>query len=382
MNNLTYGNKVSLYRQMANSLKQRIRAGQYHKGHKLPSLRQLSAEFGVSLSVAQRALRHLESEGVVLAHHGRDVRLVDESSCRKAALSFGFIHPYSWKWSFEHFIHSHIDQAFAEKDHFLITRSSGDDPKQEREMAELLIANGVQGLVLWPCNDDPNEGFFLELSRRIPVVLLDRLFRGGTLPSVVFDYQTVGHDICRTLLVREKRKRLLVLADNLRISSFEEMAQGIQDEAVALRRPGDVTLVKFPISQIIHGVVNRDWSLVDVCAPQVERLLAEDAYDAVCCTQGQFLQYVLVETGIVDRFPHLQYATLTNGPNQGSRRYNSLHLLEWLCDYRKVLATVAQMMQNQALQKRVPKKQVRIPIVLAESSTGRTSKEESRNTYE
>ncbi|MBN1555105.1 MAG: GntR family transcriptional regulator [Phycisphaerae bacterium] len=362
MNKLAYGKKMSLYQQMAHSLKKRIRAGEYRAGRTLPSLRALSREFGVSLSVAQRALRHLESKGVVLAQHGRDVQLVDTSTCRRAALSFGFIHPYSWEWSFENFIHSTIDQAFAERDNFLITRSSLDDPKQERDIAEHLIDNGVQGMVLWACDDDPNESYFLELAKRIPVVLLDRVFRGGQLPSVVLDYRSAGHDICRVLLEEQKRKRLLVLSDNLHISSFEEMTEGIQDQAVTLGRPGDVTLVKFPISKIIDDIFNRDWSLVDQCAPQVERLLKEDGYDAVCCTQGQFLDYVIAETGLADQFPELLYATLTTGRNTGSRKYNRLNVVNWLCDYRKALSTVAEMVQDRVLNKRVSKTRVRIPI--------------------
>lgn len=362
MNKIAHGTKMSLYQQMANSLKKQIRTGEYHLDKPLPPLRVLSRNFGVSLSVAQRALRHLEREGVVSAQHGKGVRLVDDSACKRAALSFGFIHPYSWDSHFENFIHSHIDQAFAERDNFLITRSSLDDPKQERQIAKHLIDNGVQGLVLWPCSNDPNESYFEDLSKRMPVVLLDRLFRGGKLPSVCLDYRSAGHDICRTLLVEQKRKRMLVISDNLHISSFDDMVQGIQDEAVAIERPGDVTLVKFPISKIISGVVRRDWSLVDQYAPQVERLLAENAYDAVCCMQDEFINLVMVETGITDRFSSLVYATLTSGPNQGPRKYDSLNLINWLCDFRKLLSTVAEMAQDCVFNKRPLKTNASIPI--------------------
>ncbi|MDR6680227.1 PLP-dependent aminotransferase family protein [Pseudomonas oryzihabitans] len=55
------------YRELAENLKQRILGGLYREGQKLPSLRKLSQEYGVSVGTVQNAYVLLEEEGLVYA---------------------------------------------------------------------------------------------------------------------------------------------------------------------------------------------------------------------------------------------------------------------------------------------------------------------------
>ena len=86
---LISGNKVPLYHQVAQTLKQRVRTGLYRSGNPLPSLRTLGEEFKVSPSVIYRAVRDLEESGIVVTHHGKEVRVKEEEGCEKAAIVFG-----------------------------------------------------------------------------------------------------------------------------------------------------------------------------------------------------------------------------------------------------------------------------------------------------
>jgi GntR family transcriptional regulator len=54
------------YRQLAAILRQRITAGEYPAGRRLPSIIELSAESGVSVKTVQRALAVLADEGLVV----------------------------------------------------------------------------------------------------------------------------------------------------------------------------------------------------------------------------------------------------------------------------------------------------------------------------
>ena len=54
-----------LYRNLAEILGERIEQGLYRPGDRLPSVRVLSQEHGVSLSTVQQAYRELEDEGLV-----------------------------------------------------------------------------------------------------------------------------------------------------------------------------------------------------------------------------------------------------------------------------------------------------------------------------
>jgi len=58
---------MKLYEQLADNLREHIEQGLFQIGERLPSVRQLSAEHGVSISTVQEAYRYLEMESLVEA---------------------------------------------------------------------------------------------------------------------------------------------------------------------------------------------------------------------------------------------------------------------------------------------------------------------------
>lgn len=58
------------YEQLADSLRERIRSGEFQPGDKLPSRSHLEVEYGVSDPVIGSAMRILRDEGLVEALHG------------------------------------------------------------------------------------------------------------------------------------------------------------------------------------------------------------------------------------------------------------------------------------------------------------------------
>lgn len=59
-----------IWRQVAEAIAARIADGTYPVGSKVPSVVELSAEFGIAASTAQKALAHLKAEGLVRAEVG------------------------------------------------------------------------------------------------------------------------------------------------------------------------------------------------------------------------------------------------------------------------------------------------------------------------
>lgn len=55
---------MKLYEQLADTLGQRIEQGYFQSGDKLPSIRNLAQEHGVSISTVQEAYRLLEDRGL------------------------------------------------------------------------------------------------------------------------------------------------------------------------------------------------------------------------------------------------------------------------------------------------------------------------------
>ena len=67
----------------------------------------------------------------------------------------------------------------------LLVVSSNDEIERERAGVEHLIARQIDGLMVVPCSPDPEP--YLEWSRRVPLVLVDRRIDGADLPYVVTD---------------------------------------------------------------------------------------------------------------------------------------------------------------------------------------------------
>ncbi|MEV5437303.1 winged helix-turn-helix domain-containing protein [Streptomyces sp. NPDC052682] len=59
-----------VWRQVAATIATRIADGQYPVGSRVPSVVELSAEFGIATSTAQKALAHLKAEGLIRAEVG------------------------------------------------------------------------------------------------------------------------------------------------------------------------------------------------------------------------------------------------------------------------------------------------------------------------
>lgn len=65
--------RAFLYSDVVAALRTRIARGTYPPGSRLPSLSELTKEFGVSAITVRRALRDLTYEGLVIGHQGRGV---------------------------------------------------------------------------------------------------------------------------------------------------------------------------------------------------------------------------------------------------------------------------------------------------------------------
>lgn len=87
-----------LYQQVAQQIEERIRAGEFKVGHRLPAERTLISEFGVSRSVLREALIVLELKGLVDIRVGAGTFVVEprgEAAVkREAGLSFDDVGPF------------------------------------------------------------------------------------------------------------------------------------------------------------------------------------------------------------------------------------------------------------------------------------------------
>ncbi|WP_433243790.1 GntR family transcriptional regulator [Actinomadura nitritigenes] len=69
-----------LFEQVAEVIAARIEAGTYPVGRRIPAVRAMADEFGVSQSTAEAAARVLRSRGLTRATHGRGTFVIAKPS--------------------------------------------------------------------------------------------------------------------------------------------------------------------------------------------------------------------------------------------------------------------------------------------------------------
>ena len=89
---------MTLYVNLAELLGTRIEQGFYRPGDRLPSVRALSVEHGVSLSTVQQAYRVLEDSGLAIAE--TQVRLLRPGQSRTAGAAGRLAARPSGRWIF------------------------------------------------------------------------------------------------------------------------------------------------------------------------------------------------------------------------------------------------------------------------------------------
>jgi len=60
-----------MYLQIKEQIRHRIALGDWKSGHEVPSIRALAIELRVSVITIKRAYAELESEGLIVTHHGK-----------------------------------------------------------------------------------------------------------------------------------------------------------------------------------------------------------------------------------------------------------------------------------------------------------------------
>jgi len=97
---LDRGSKEPLYRQLRRLLEQRLLSGEYARGARLPSSRELALELGLSRNTVNTAYQELVAEGFLVARPRSGLYLNDEVSLSQATAKAGRgVPPASLAWS-------------------------------------------------------------------------------------------------------------------------------------------------------------------------------------------------------------------------------------------------------------------------------------------
>jgi LacI family transcriptional regulator len=181
--------KQPLHRTISDSLRESILSGKYRKAQRLPSEAQLVAQFGASRPTVARAMRDLQTEGLIERRAGSGSYVCGESN-HPATRQFGLLIPGFGTTEIFELICGEIASLARVHDYTVLWGSSAqprheDDMSRDyaEELCEQFIQRRVSGVFFAPFEfsvekEKANERLATRLrDAGIPVVLLDRDLR-------------------------------------------------------------------------------------------------------------------------------------------------------------------------------------------------------------
>ena len=213
------------YTILKNELMAYIKKEKLENGDKLLTVREIMKKYRASQATVTRTFELLESENIIERHHGDGIYL--KSLKKNEILSIGVILPDSENTYFNSF----LNQLFYCKENNLINiniKISANDYSRERQAADELIKQGIQGLIIIFEPGLANLKYFEKIdAARFPVISISRNLQNSRLNYIVPDNYQAGV-LAAEYLLSQSCTSLLYLG-NKKMRKIDERFTGFRD---------------------------------------------------------------------------------------------------------------------------------------------------------
>lgn len=187
-----------------------LETGYLKAGDRLPPVRALERQYGVSRNSVLQALSLLEQQGYLYRRHGAGVFVAGQSpSPQREALLLGFAGPNVYADLMLR-VYEGIEQVARLHRMHVVVGSTSNDYELERWQIARMVELGCRAIVLFPCTrtesqlrQDYLKSEFLDT----PIVLVDTAYPEQQRPQVVFDNYRAGYEMTQ-LLLHEGHRRI------------------------------------------------------------------------------------------------------------------------------------------------------------------------------
>lgn len=277
---MNYDSRSPLYMQVQRFIQNRIEQGELQPHERIPTEKELMDQFQVSRITVVNALASLVKEGIIYRVPGRGsfvaepqstavqtnepetvsdhanqepASLGDAPNHRLKLRTVGFVMPTLNDY-FEIRIINAIKQTLKERGLQLIIAFSGGSKEQEESQIREFLAMGVEGLLLFPVDEDLYNEEILSLKvNRFPFVLIDRYLPGVETHFVCSDNR-LGAKMAVQHLMELGHRQIAICTDAYRETmSVQDRIHGYMDayqESGAMINPAliltDFTVPKDP----------------------------------------------------------------------------------------------------------------------------------------
>lgn len=175
--------------------------------------------YRISAATRKRVEAYVEEHEVLINHAARSLKL-------QRSDTIGLVVPHLENAFFARLM-SHLESCCREHGLMLLTASSHEDPGQETHAIRSLLARGVDGMVIAPCQT-PDRALFAPYLKRVGVILVDRAYAGAPFPLVASNHREGARQLTQRLR-EQSGDDLLFLCAKPRLPSIRERIQGFQD---------------------------------------------------------------------------------------------------------------------------------------------------------
>jgi len=248
-----------LYKQIYQQLLLDIRAGKYPPGSQLPTEKELARAYGVSRITSKRALAELAEAGLIDRIRGRgsfvhiDARHTERPAPAQRPRRIGFI-AQDLGHAFGLELLAGVERESGQLGLSLLLRLTGGSQEAEMAAIEEMLAHEVAGLIVFPVNGERYNPALLKLYLSgLPVVLVDRYFRGLDIAWVGTDNEAAAKEIVSCLIDSGHRAIALLSPPPEGTVTIEDRIKGYVSAFVERGLPIDHSLFLTDLTTSLPG---------------------------------------------------------------------------------------------------------------------------------
>ncbi|MBA2942984.1 GntR family transcriptional regulator [Paenibacillus sp. CGMCC 1.16610] len=251
-------NKVPLYRQIYQSIKDKIISGELRPKDRVPSEQEFMDEFRVSKITVKNALAALVDEGLVTRIQGKGtfvsrdpVSVTVETAATRSVPIIPPVHNFNYIGLIIPTMKTKVIQRLVDYVEFYvkeagyqlvlhITRESSHE--ESRAVQQLTNTQGVRGIIVFPTEDESYNESLLRLSLdKYPFVFIDRYLRNIDTYRITSDnwggaYETVDR------LLKEGHHRIALISPDNTNTTIEDRTHGFEKAYIDSNIPIDKSL--------------------------------------------------------------------------------------------------------------------------------------------